>query len=80
MGVPRKGRGETPTPPTLGEIRSWPATVDIPTACTAFGISTSYGYELVKSGSFPARTLTLGTVSRVVTASIVALLSEESAA
>ncbi len=60
--------------PTLDEIRTWPATVDVPTACAPFGISRSYGYELAARGEFPARVLRVGGRTRVVTASIVAAL------
>ncbi|WP_214365633.1 DNA-binding protein [Pseudonocardia sp. H11422] len=60
--------------PTLDEIRAWPATVDIPRACTPFGISRSFGYELAARGEFPARVIKVGGRLRVVTASIVAAL------
>jgi predicted DNA-binding transcriptional regulator AlpA len=58
--------------PTLDDIRRWPATVSVPTACRAYGISRSHGYELVRIGEFPARTVKVGSAIRVVTASIVA--------
>lgn len=60
--------------PTLDEIRAWPATVDPPTGGTAFGISRSYSYELIKQGKFPAQVLTVGGKPRVITASIVQAL------
>ncbi|MDP9091844.1 MAG: DNA-binding protein [Actinomycetota bacterium] len=60
--------------PTLIEIRSWPAAVSVPRACSAIGISTSWGYQLIAQGEFPARTLTIGRRSRVLTASLVTLL------
>ena len=62
--------------PTLEEIRAWPATVNVPRACTAFGISKSHGYELARSGEFPARVIRVGGNYRVVTASIVAALEQ----
>lgn len=69
------GRRETDTPAaTLDDIRAWPATVSIPRACTAFGVSRSYGYELASRGEFPARTIKVGGRYRVVTASILANL------
>lgn len=61
---------------TLAEVQAWPATVDIPTANTAIGLSKSHGYELAKRGEYPARVLKVGGRYRVVTASIVRLLSE----
>lgn len=65
--------------PTLAEIKDWPATVDVPTACTAYDISRSHGYELVKRGEFPAHVIKVGSRYRVVTASIVRALSQEAA-
>lgn len=62
--------------PTLEEIKTWPATVPVPQACTAFQISKSYGYELAARGEFPARVIKRGRVTRVVTASIVAALGD----
>ena len=56
--------------PTVDEIRTWGATVDVPTACAVFGISNSHGYELVKRDKFPARVIRLGRRTRVITASI----------
>lgn len=60
--------------PTLDEIRQWPATVDVPQAATALGISKSHLYELIKQGNAPVRTLPFGARLRVVTASLVDLL------
>lgn len=66
--------------PTLEDIRTWPATVDVPTAARAFGLSRSHAYELAKVGSFPARIIPVGSKYRVVTASILRALSEVEAA
>lgn len=64
--------------PTLEEIRtSWPATVDVPTAGRAFGISRSHAYDLVNCHEFPARVIKVGGRYRVVTATIVRALSGE---
>lgn len=68
------------TLPTLDDIRTWPATVSVPAACGAFGIGRSYGYELVKRGEFPARTLKVGGRVRVITASVLAELEGAPAA
>jgi hypothetical protein len=65
-----------PIAPTLDEIRHWPATVDIPKANTALGLSRAHGYALAQRGEYPARVLKVGGRYRVVTASIVHLLSE----
>lgn len=61
-------------PPTLDEVRAWPATVDVTQAARPFGISRAFAYELVARGEFPARVITVGGRRRVVTASIVAAL------
>lgn len=66
--------------PTLEEVRSWPATVDVSEACAVLGISKSHGYEQIKLGHFPVRVLAVGQRYRVVTADLVALLSAQSAA
>ncbi len=63
--------------PTLDEIRHWPATVDIPTANRALGLSRAHGYAMAQRGEYPARVLKVGGRYRVVTASIVRLLSED---
>ncbi|WP_405797216.1 DNA-binding protein [Streptomyces sp. NBC_01506] len=59
--------------PTLTEVRSWPATVDLPRAALALGISRSQMYALVKRGEAPVKVLDYG-AKRVVTASLVRLL------
>lgn len=61
--------------PTLEEIRRWSATVTVPKACAAYGLSRSYGYELAGRGEFPAKVIKVGGRYLVVTASIVAALS-----
>lgn len=63
------------TPPTLEEIRAWPAAVSIPVACSAYGISRSHGFALAARGEFPARTIRCGARWVVVTADIVRQLS-----
>jgi hypothetical protein len=64
----------TTTVPTLDEIRSWPATVSVPMAAQAMGISKTYLHALIKSGKSPVKTLPLGGRHRVVTAALVRLL------
>lgn len=61
--------------PTLDEIRRWPASVDVPVAATAFGISRSHAYELVARDAFPAKVIHVGSRYRVITASIIQALS-----
>jgi predicted DNA-binding transcriptional regulator AlpA len=60
--------------PTLDEVRTWPATVSLPKACSALRISRSHGYELAKTGEFPAKLLPVRGVRNVVTASLIRLL------
>ncbi|WP_435272194.1 DNA-binding protein [Streptomyces parvulus] len=59
--------------PTLDEIRSWPATVDVPLAASALGIGKSKLYDLIQRGEAPIRVLDFG-AKRVVTASLIRLL------
>lgn len=60
--------------PTLAEIRAWPATVSVPQAATALGVSKSYLHELIKRGASPVKVLPLEGRHRVITASLVQLL------
>ena len=62
--------------PTLDEVRTWPAAVDVTTAAKALGISPSTAYEWIKIGQFPARVISVRGGHRVVTAGLVRLLSE----
>lgn len=67
--------------PSLEEIRGWPATVNADRAALALGCSRAHFYSLLKSRDAPVRTLKLGTGRTViVTASLIALLSEGAAA
>lgn len=61
--------------PTLEEIRTWPAVVEVPEACRAYRISRSHGYALIERGEFPAATIRVGGRLRVLTASIVSSLT-----
>lgn len=64
----------TPSKPTLADIRTWPATVSVPDAAKAIGISKSHMHALIKRGESPVRTLSFGARHRVVTADLVRLL------
>jgi predicted DNA-binding transcriptional regulator AlpA len=61
--------------PTLDEIKDWPATVSVRRACDALGYSASWGYQLIAQGEFPCRVIKVGTRSRVVTRSLLELVS-----
>ncbi|MEV3847930.1 helix-turn-helix domain-containing protein [Streptomyces microflavus] len=67
-------RAAVPGPPTLEEIRAWPATVGVPDAAKALGISKSHLHALIKRGESPIRTLSFGARHRCVTADLVRLL------
>ncbi|WDT90781.1 DNA-binding protein [Streptomyces sp. SCSIO-PteL053] len=60
--------------PTLDDIRTWPATISVPEAATAIGISKSHLHALIKRGDSPVRTLSFGARHRVITADLVRLL------
>ncbi|MCI3240235.1 helix-turn-helix domain-containing protein [Streptomyces spinosisporus] len=62
------------TVPTLDEVRAWPATVSVPKAATALGISKSYLHDLIKRNESPVKVLPLDGRHRVITASLVRLL------
>ncbi|MFF7754376.1 DNA-binding protein [Streptomyces sp. NPDC007971] len=61
-------------PPTLAEVKKWPATVNVPRAALALGCSKSQLYELIKRGEAPVRTLSFGARHVVITASLLAVL------
>ncbi|MGW2954836.1 helix-turn-helix transcriptional regulator [Streptomyces eurythermus] len=62
--------------PTLADIRSWAATVDVARAASAVGISKSHLYELIKRGNAPFRVVAFGKRYRVITASLIAYLEQ----
>lgn len=67
-------------PVTLAEIRdTWPPTVNLSVAATAFGLCKSAAYDLYNRGEFPAEVIKVGSRRRVLTASIVRVLSGETA-
>lgn len=60
--------------PTLIDVQSWPATVDVALASSAVGISRSWGYQLAAQDEFPCKTITIRGRTRVITASLLRLL------
>jgi excisionase family DNA binding protein len=60
--------------PTLDEIRSWPATVSVPQAAQALGVSKTHLHALIKNGEAPVKTVPLGGRHRVITAALIRLL------
>lgn len=62
-------------PPTLDEIKAWPATVSVADAARAIGVSRSQFYDLVRNGQCPVSFLKVGTI-RIVTASLIRLLED----
>lgn len=69
-----------PAGPTIEEIRRWPATVSVVQAAKALGVSPAHAYDSIKTGEFPARSLTVGRRLRVITSSILAVLEDQQAA
>ncbi|MGN9758436.1 helix-turn-helix domain-containing protein [Streptomyces sp. SD31] len=63
--------------PTLSEIRSWAATIDVCQAAHALGISRSHLYEMIKREQVPFRVVAFGTRYRVITASLIRYLEAE---
>lgn len=60
--------------PTISEIRSWGATCSIEQYGAAMGVSRAHAYNTIKDGTAPVRTIPLGSRTRVVTSSLLALL------
>jgi hypothetical protein len=68
-GVPKAA-----TTPTIEEIKTWPATVDLVTAARPYGIGRTKAHEMARAGTFPVRVLMIGNRYRVSTAEILAHL------
>jgi hypothetical protein len=66
--------------PTLADIKTWPPTVDVPTAALALGVSRSALYEAVRSGRCPVESIMVGRRTRILTADLVRTLEGASAA
>lgn len=62
-------------PPTLAEVRKWPATVSVAQAAQALGISKSHLHVLIRENRAPVKVLTFGRSYRIITADLVDLLS-----
>lgn len=62
---------------TADEIKSLPATVDLPTAARALGLGRSAAYELVRTGAWPTPVLRLGRLIKIPSAPLAALLGLE---
>jgi hypothetical protein len=60
---------------TAAEIYELPASVDIPTASRAIGISPATGYELRRAGEFPITVLPVGRTFKVPLSAILAYLN-----
>ena len=69
-----------PRGPSLSAIRKWPATVSVEQAAAAVGISRSMAYELIAAGEQPFRLLKVRGRYKVITASLIALLSNDKTA
>jgi hypothetical protein len=61
----------------LEELLALPATVNVTTAGRALGIGRDKAYELIRTGTFPVRTLALGGTVRVPTAELWRVLGVE---
>jgi excisionase family DNA binding protein len=59
---------------TRDEISSLPAVLDIMTAAQVLGVGRSAAYELVRSGAWPSPVIRLGSLIRIPTAPLLALV------
>lgn len=55
---------------SLDEVLALPMTVNVVTAARALGIGHNKAYELIKAGTFPVRTLPVGSTVRIPTAAL----------
>lgn len=65
---------------TLDEVRGWPATVDLPDAAAALGISRAQAYVSAKRGDFPVKVIKVGRRYKAVTASLLRALEADGVA
>jgi hypothetical protein len=77
MADTKETKSNRPNGPTLDEIKSWPATVSLTQAAAALGMSRAHVYGLAQRDELPCSTITVGRTKRVITASLVRLLSGE---
>jgi hypothetical protein len=64
-----------PEPPmSRQELLALPATVDVPTAARALGVSRTQAYELIRTGLWPTRTVRVGRLIKIPTEPILELL------
>ena len=72
---PRQTGERRPTPrPTLADLHSLPAVLDIMAAARILGIGRTKAYELAQDGQFPCRLLRIGTSYRVPTLELLRVL------
>lgn len=64
----------TNAPPTLEEIRTWPAVIGVEQAAAALSLSRSWAYQLVAQNEWPTRVIRIGNRSKIVTSSLISLL------
>ena len=64
--------------PSLEEVRTWPASVNVRDAARALGVSHSHAYASIKSNEFPAKVIRVGDRLKVATASIIQVLEGRS--
>ncbi|WP_399082336.1 DNA-binding protein [Streptomyces sp. BBFR2] len=65
------------TPLTFREIFDLPVSVDLKTACRAFGMHPDTGYRLIARHDFPCETVRVGRRHRVVTVVLLRALGIE---
>lgn len=70
-----KKKPQPKTPPTLAEVRKWPATVSVAQAARALGISSSHLHALMRREESPVAFIPFGATRRVITADLIAVLS-----
>ena len=60
--------------PTLEDIRKWPAAVSVEDSAAALGVSRAHAYDCIRLGTYPVRTIRVGSRIAVLTASILEAL------
>lgn len=60
--------------PTIGQVRRWPATVNVEQGALALGVSRSALYQSIADGACPVETIMVGRRVKVLTHSLISVL------
>jgi len=59
---------------SLREVRTWPATVDVPDGARALGYGRTTLYEAIRRGQSPVKTISVGHRIKILTSDLIRVL------